>query len=231
MPIELRHGLRLLTTACVLIGAATTLHAAAATSTPVPAAPDNGGPRNWRAGQPVTVREGPSATAPALARFQSGTFLDNLGCERVGHEVWCDVQPLGGGIRGFAPARSLQPAIAPDGRVARGPDDSALRAGEGKFDENGKIRCTEYAGEPMRECEFGVARAGDGYATVVITKPDGDPRIIFFRLGQAIGVNTSQAEGYPEFSAKKKDKVSVIRVGDERYEVPDAVIMRAVMEG
>lgn len=228
MPIELRHGLRLLTTACVLIGAVTTLHAAPAStkaSTPVPAAPDHGGPRNWRAEQLVTVHERPSAAARALGRFQPGTILDNLGCERVGHEVWCDVQPLGGGIRGFAPAASLQPAVAPDGRVARGLDDSALRAGEGKFDANGKIRCTEYAGEPLRECEFGVARAGGGYATVVVTKPDGDPRIIFFRLGQAIGVNTSQAEGYPEFSAKKKDKVSVIRVGDERYEVPDAVIM------
>jgi hypothetical protein len=229
MPIELRQGLGLLTTACMLIGAATALHAGAAASandsTAVPAAPDDGGPRNWRAGQPVTVRERPLVAARAVGRFQTGTILDNLGCERVGHGVWCDVQPLGGGIRGFAPATSLQPVVAPDGRVWRGPDDSARRAGDGKFDANGKIRCTEYAGEPLRECEFGVARAGGGYATVVITKPDGDPRIIFFRLGHAVGVNTRQAEGYPEFSASKQNGVSVVRVGDERYEIPDAVIM------
>lgn len=229
MPIELRHGLRLLTTACMLIGIAAALHRAAAASTkrslPVTAAPAAGGPRNWRVEQPVTVHEEPSTTAFALGHFQVGTILDNLGCERVGDGVWCDVQPLGGGIRGFAPATSLQPAAASDGRVPRGPDDSARRAGEGKFDANGEIRCAEYAGEPMRECEFGVARAGGGYATVVITKPDGDPRIIFFRLGRAVGVNTSQAEGYPEFSVTKKHGVNVIRVGDERYEIPDTVVM------
>ena len=64
----------------------------------------------------------------------SGTLLDNLGCKRVREDAWCDVQPLGGGPRGYVAARYLRPAVAPHGAVVSGPDDSALRAGQGQFD-------------------------------------------------------------------------------------------------
>jgi len=35
----------------------------------------------------------------------------------------------------------------------------------------------------MMQCEFGVARAGGRYATVVIKKSDDRTRAIFFRMG------------------------------------------------
>ena len=76
----------------------------------------------------------------------------------------------------------------------------------------------------MGSCEFGVARKGGGYATVVVTKPDGTKRAIFFRMGGAVGADTSQADGYPEFKATKEEDLHMIRVGDECYEIPDAVI-------
>ena len=47
----------------------------------------------------------------------------------------------------------------------------------------------------MMQCEFGVALAGGGYATVVIKKPDGRSRAIFFRMGRPVGADTSEAEG------------------------------------
>ena len=77
----------------------------------------------------------------------------------------------------------------------------------------------------MGSCEFGVARKGGGSATVVITKLDGAKRAIFFRLGIATGADTSQADGYPEFRATKEKDLHMIRVGDERYEIPDAVVL------
>jgi hypothetical protein len=58
----------------------------------------------------------------------------------------------------------------------------------------------------------------------VVTKPDGVKRAIFFSKGKAISADTSQADGYPEFRSKKEDDLFRIRVSDERYEIPEAVI-------
>ena len=193
----------------------------------IPASPEDGGPRNWEvavvSGR-LNLREQPSAKARIIGRYAAGTILDNLGCQRAKRRIWCEVQPLGGGARGFVAARYLKPAVSPDGSVAAGPDDSALRAGRGEFDATGHIPCAQAAGEPMAQCEFGVARAGGGYATVVIKKPDGRTRAIFFRMGRPVGTDTSEADGAFEFRATKENDLHLIRVGGERCEIPDAVI-------
>ena len=76
----------------------------------------------------------------------------------------------------------------------------------------------------MTECQFGVSRSGGGYATVIIFKQDSLKRAIFFRMGRPIGADTSEAEGYPNFRAGKDSDLHIIHVGEERYEIPDAVI-------
>jgi hypothetical protein len=163
--------------------------------------------------------------ARIVATYTRGTILDNLGCRRAEGRIWCDVQKLGGGPRGYVAAEFLKPAVSPDGSVARGPDDSALRAGQGDFDATGQTPCAQYLGQPMTQCDFGVARAGGGYATVVIKKPDGRTRAIFFRMGAPIGAGTSEADGYSEFSATKESGLHIIHIGDERYEIPDTVVL------
>lgn len=197
----------------------------ASTAGDVAAAPENGGPRNWEVVRALNLREKPTTSAQILATFRPGTILDNLGCQSAAGRTWCDVQPLGGGPRGFVAADYLRPAISPDGSAAMGPDDSSLRAGQGRFDATGPLSCAFAAGQPMGQCEFGVARAGGGYATVVIRKPDGRTRAIFFRMGRAIGADTSEADGAKSFRATREGDLSMIRVGDERYEIPDAVIL------
>lgn len=194
----------------------------------VPAAPENGGPRNWQVtgvSRGLNLRERPSTSAKIIAGFASGAILDNLGCLRAEGRVWCDVQQLGGGPRGYVAAEFLKPAVSPNGAVATGPDTSALRAGRNEFDATGKLPCALFVGQPMTQCDFGVARAGGGYATVVIKKPNGTNRAIFFRMGKPIGADTSQADGYPEFRTTKESDLNLIRVGSERYEIPDAVIL------
>jgi hypothetical protein len=194
----------------------------------VPASPEDGGPRDW-AVTGVTdwlnLREQPSTAAPVIGRYEDGTILDNLGCQRAEGRTWCDVQELGGGPRGYVAAEYLEPAISPDGSAAMGPDDSALRAGQGDFDATGTIPCAQAAGQPMTECEFGVARAGGGYAAVVITRLDGRTRAIFFRMGIPIGADTSEADNPGEFSASREGDLSLVRIGAERYEIPDAVVL------
>jgi heat shock protein HslJ len=194
----------------------------------VPAAPERGGPRNWQVTgvtRALNLRAQPSTTAQILARYAPGTVLDNLGCQRTGGRVWCDVQQLGGGSRGYVAAEFLQPAVSPDGSIASGTDDSALRAGQRNFDATGNVPCAQSAGQPMTQCEFGVSRSGAGYATVVIKKPDGRSRAIFFRMGKPIGADTSQADGYSDFRATRESDLNLIRIGNERYEIPDAVVL------
>ncbi|WP_226666192.1 META domain-containing protein [Microbulbifer aggregans] len=191
----------------------------------VPASPEHGGPRNWKVTVRLNLREQPAVSARIVSKYEPGTILDNLGCQQSAGRVWCDVQQLGGGPRGFVAAEYLDPAVSPDGSVARGVDDSALRAGQGKFDAAGMIPCALSPGQPMAQCEFGVARAGGGYATVVVKRPAGPSRAIYFRMGIPIGANTSQAEGYPEFRATREGDLNRINIGSERYEIPDAVIL------
>lgn len=193
----------------------------------LPAAPERGGPRNWvvtGVSRKLNLRKMPSSQAKTIASYAPGTILDNLGCQRANGGIWCDVQPLGGGPRGYVFSEFLKPAVSSDGSVAIGEDDSALRAGQGRFDATGKISCTESSGQPISQCEFGVARAGGGYATVLVKKPDGRQRGIYFRMGRPIGADISQADGYKKFKSTRENGLYLILIGDERYEIPDAVI-------
>ncbi len=209
----------------LLIGVCITVPSANAV---VPAAPEDGGPRNWEVtgvSGALNLREQPSTSARILTAYRPGTILDNLGCMQQEDRTWCDVQKLGGGPRGFVAAEFLRPAVSPAGAPAMGPDDSALRAGQGDFDASGRVPCAQTTGQPMTQCDFGVARAGGGYSTVVVMKPDGRKRAIFFRMGVPIGADSSQADGYGEFRADKENDLHFIRVGSERYEIPDAVVL------
>lgn len=187
--------------------------------------PEDGGPRNWEVSQGLNLRQSPSTSAPIVDRLEPGTVLDNLGCENAEGRTWCYVQPLGGGPVGFVAAEYLEPAVSPNGEAMTGPDDSSLRAGQGEFDASGKLRCARTAGEEMAWCEFGVARAGGGYATVVVTLPDDRSRVLYFRMGVAIGAGTSEADYPGEFGSRREGDSTSITLGDERYEIPDAVIL------
>ena len=189
--------------------------------------PEDGGPRNWevtKVSRTLNLREKPSTKARIITKYPPGTILDNLGCLLSAGLIWCDVQQLGGGPRGYVSAEFLKPAVSPDGSVATGPDDSALRAGQRKFDATGNVPCAQSVGQPMVQCEFGVARAGGGYATVVVKKPDGLTRAIFFRMGRPIGADTSEADP-GKFSTMREGDLNIIRIGNERYEIPDAVVL------
>ena len=102
--------------------------------------------------------------------------------------------------------------------------EASARASQGKFNATGKIPCAQNKGQPMGQCDFGVARAGGGTAAVSITLLDGRKRAIFFKAGKAVGADLSQADGNMSFSASKEADLYTIRAGNERYEIPEAVI-------
>jgi hypothetical protein len=76
----------------------------------------------------------------------------------------------------------------------------------------------------MGQCPYGVARAGSGTATVVVTRPDGRKRFIFFEKGKATGADLNQADGSMAFHATKQADLYLIQTGNERYEIPEAVL-------
>ncbi|MBW2659370.1 MAG: SH3 domain-containing protein [Deltaproteobacteria bacterium] len=179
------------------------------------------GTTNWQVtgvSHTLHLREEPSIKAKIITSYSAGTILANLGCRQGKNRIWCDVQQLEGGPRGYVAAEFLKPALSPDGSTV-GPDDSALRAGRDDFDATGSIPCAQFAGQPMRQCEFGVSRAGGGSSTV-----DGSSRAIFFRMGKPVSADTSQADGYHELRSTREKDLQLIRIGDERYEIPDAVV-------
>lgn len=142
------------------------------------------------------------------------------------HPRWCKVEYRS--VTGWVAGRYL--AEGGCGAPADGPglDDAeasaSRRAGAGDFDATGKIACTQRTSQPRQQCDFGVARAGSGSATLVVTRPDGMTRALFFIKGTFLSADTAQADGHPEYGAEKRGDLHLIHVGEERYEIPDAVI-------
>lgn len=184
--------------------------------------PESGGPRNWATTSKLNLREGPTTGANVIEMLEQGAILDNLGCSEGPDGIWCDVQKFGGGARGYVNANYLKPALSPDGSAAFGPDDSALRAGRDDFDATGQIPCSSATGQPAGQCQFGVARAGGGYATIVVSKVDGSERVIYFSMGIPIGSDDNTGA---KFKASRENDLHFISIGSERYEIPDAVIL------
>lgn len=122
-------------------------------------------------------------------------------------------------ILGFAPPAGH--AAAPSG----GQRASATeRAGQGQFDARGPVKCAQRAGQPMGQCQAAVARDPGGTATVVVTRPDGRKRFIFFENGNPVSADLSQADGNMEFRGSKGGDVYYIQAGNERYEIVEAFI-------
>ncbi len=120
-----------------------------------------------------------------------------------------------------APASSEPPAAAPQASAAE-------RAGQGRFNATGNIPCAGAAGQPTRSCPYGVARGpGQGEASVVVTKPNGTTRAIFFQDGRPLSANSAQADGSAgwRFAWRKQGDLFLITFGPERFEIPEAVVL------
>lgn len=120
----------------------------------------------------------------------------------------------------------LEMSISDGGQTQAAPGESktVATAEQGSFDATGPIPCAQHTGQPMGQCTFGVNRRGGGTATVVITAPDGRTRTLFFADGKFSGADVSQADGNLKTSATRESDLNLVRVGNERYKIPDAVL-------
>jgi hypothetical protein len=131
---------------------------------------------------------------------------------------------LGTGVLTLGLAACAGPSTLGTGAPGTGPygRGDALVPGTG-YHATGDIPCSMGGGQPTGSCPFGVKREGNGSGTVTLTKPDGRTRAIFFTNGRATGADTSEADP-GRFSASRRGDLSVVRIGQERYEIPDAVV-------
>jgi hypothetical protein len=154
-----------------------------------------------------------TGTLPADGEYSVRTYLERSSARRGERASYT----LTVGIDGASAQSDAQSA---DARLSA----AARRAGEGSFDATGQVPCAQAKGQPMGQCAFGVARTGGGTATVMVTRPDGRKRAIFFDKGRAVSADLSQADGNMTFRATKEADLFKIQAGDERYEIPEAVI-------
>lgn len=201
-------------------------HQAGAVAEEMLVAPEEGGPRRWQvvAAGGAEIRDAPAGDAPVVRTHSQGAILTNLGCERAAGRVWCQVRPLRSRSRGYAAAEDLRPARGPDGIVPMGMDDSPLRARQGDFDATGDMPCAQIRGQPMGTCAFGVARSGGGDATVAVRFSNGFTRLLFFRHGEFISGDATMSGTGRDTDWRVEDGRHVIRVDDQRYELPDTSI-------
>jgi hypothetical protein len=116
----------------------------------------------------------------------------------------------------------LEIAITGGGAHGSAPKGDAKVPGT-DFHATGKIPCSMGGGQPTGSCDFGVTREGAGSGMVTVTRPDGRKRVIFFEKGRATGYDKSQADT-GEFRASRQGDLTIVQIGSERYEIPDAVI-------
>jgi hypothetical protein len=91
------------------------------------------------------------------------------------------------------------------------------------YHATGNISCSMGSGK-TQSCPFGVIRQGyKGDGTVVVTTPNGNKRSIIFKKGKAISYDQSKTKA-GKFSASRQGDMNLITIGQEKYEIPDAVI-------
>lgn len=92
------------------------------------------------------------------------------------------------------------------------------------FHATGDIPCARYAGQPSTTCKFGVVREAGGRAMVTVFWPDGGNRVITFEHGVPAYYDESQADGGARMTFTKSADLFLITIGDQRFEIVDAVI-------
>jgi len=139
-------------------------------------------------------------------------------------------------LAGCNPAQ-VDPPPAPHKEAAKpaapGPADAGPPGPPGAgtitddFAAMGQVPCVTRAGWRLRDCTAGLVRRPDGSAVVTIFHPEGRSRdFAFDAAGRATGVATAEQDGSDRqpFSATRRGNVTTVRLGPERYDIPDTLL-------
>src|SRR5579864_4859347 len=152
---------------------------------------------------------GDSASVRAILRNQSGRIVGEV------DGVTLISIPMEGKSKGGTMGDAL--GHKGGGAKAKGAD----------FNTTGTLPCARYAGQPTSMCRFGVVRNSDRSAIVTVFWPGGGRRAIFFGAdGKVTGAGTSAANRSApgKITTRKNADLNLISIGDERYEIVDAIL-------
>ena len=187
--------------------------------------PREGGVRRWQvAAAEAVIFAAPKETAERVTTLEQGAILQNRGCSESAGQVWCDIRSLRGNVRGYALAAFLKPAKGPDGIVAIGMDDSRLRAGKGIFDAETILPCAQEQGQALGKCNAAVSRGVGGDATVVVTFQNGFARKLYFVHGEFVKASATMSGVGTDMDWRLANDVHLVRVDDQRFELPDRFV-------
>ncbi len=102
--------------------------------------------------------------------------------------------------------------------------DMEKHAKRGRFNSRTTLPCAQERGEPPGTCEAGVARGADGTAVVAVRFPNGFARHLRFAGGRFLSADTTMSGTGRDTDWALREGVHVIRVDDQRYEIPDAFV-------
>ncbi len=181
----------------------------------------SGGPDFWLVtgvgdGDALNMRSGPATRYPVISKVRNGQTAQNQGCRQTGDQHWCQVRLSNSGTMGWVAGRYLVETAAP--RSPAVPEGGPVGNGT-PFDATGSIPCSTSEGQAPQPCPFGVVRSGPGNAGIWIALGNGNERQILFESGEPVATNSAD-----ELSFEKQNYSYQVRIGDERYEIPEAVI-------
>ena len=113
---------------------------------------------------------------------------------------------------------------AAEARPARLPETADAEVPGTRFHATGEIPCARGSGQPMTRCKFGVVREGNGNGAITVCWPDGGNRVIFFEGQTPMRYDQSQADAGARMTVRKDSDGYKIRIGDQRFEIFEAVI-------
>jgi len=97
----------------------------------------------------------------------------------------------------------------------------------GPATENGTLKsiaCSQETGESLGRCTYRINRDDDGTITVTVVFANSFKRKLFFKDGKFLKANTTMSGTGTDTDWSLKDGTLMIRVDDQRYEVPETLI-------
>ncbi|MEM7694535.1 MAG: hypothetical protein AAF318_08785 [Pseudomonadota bacterium] len=181
-------------------------------------------PRRWVVqGDGTKIHMQPN---PRLAgRFAPpGSFLETMACVNDATHPW-KVRPFGGGLPGYVSEASIRPARGMDGKIPLGPDRTRARVRRGDFDATATIPCAQNPGEALGTCTARAARGAAGDARVAVTFANGFSRELSFVNGAFIRANATMSGVGTDTAWSLEGDTFVVRVDDQQYRVPTALVL------
>ena len=82
-----------------------------------------------------------------------------------------------------------------------------------------EVACALRPEQPLAVCTVAVDKTPEGAAALRVALPDGRARVIRFVNGEAV-----TSDGTGAFTARHAPGTTTVGIGDERYEIPDAIV-------